>query len=304
MMSRIVAITSSPALKSPGPGDDELRKGAKQRHRQELRRFEEAADQLRLRPAATMVGRPEAGLPALADGGLDRHDPGVVALPELVLIGERDQETIAGGEPAPAAACRLEHAGPCREQMEDADVPQMRHRHVRVEASGRLDAVRLGVTAAEEHGAWHPIMHLISMVAFPLVYAVYTGVAEAACDVAMAAAKRKGTASVELVGELQTEWTATRIAHDSMVAFADTAQPGEKTTSEIFTHRSLVARSALRTVELALEVAGGASYFRALGLERLFRGIQGARFHPLRPADQRKLAGRVALGLPVDDRQA
>ena len=87
-----------------------------------------------------------------------------------------------------------------------------------------------------------------------------------------------------------------------MVAFADTAQPGETTTSEIFTHRSLVARSALRTVELALEVAGGASYFREQGLERLFRDIQGARFHPLRPGDQRKLAGRVALGLPVDDR--
>ena len=158
------------------------------------------------------------------------------------------------------------------------------------------------VSVRRPSGDWHPIMHLISMVAFPLVYAVYAGVAEAARDIAMAAAKRKGTASVELVGELQTEWTATRIAHDSMVAFADTAQPGETTTSEIFTHRSLVARSALRTVELALEVAGGASYFREQGLERLFRDIQGARFHPLRPVDQRKLAGRVALGLPVDDR--
>lgn len=160
------------------------------------------------------------------------------------------------------------------------------------------------VSVRRPPGVWHPIMHLISMVAFPLVYAVYTGVAEAACDLAIAAARRKGTTSVELVGELQTEWTATRIAHDSMVAFAETAQPGETTTGEIFTHRSLVARSALRTVELALEVAGGASYFREQGLERLFRDIQGARFHPLRAVDQRKLAGRLALGLPVDERQA
>lgn len=159
------------------------------------------------------------------------------------------------------------------------------------------------ISVRRPSGAWHPIMHLISMVAFPLVYAVYTGVAEAAHSVAIAAAKCKGTASVELVGELQTEWTATRIAHDSMVAFANTAQPGETTTSEIFTHRSLVARSALRTVELALEAAGGTSYFREQGLERLFRDIQGARFHPLRSVDQRKFAGLVALGLPVDDRQ-
>ncbi|MGE3916853.1 MAG: acyl-CoA dehydrogenase family protein [Hyphomicrobiaceae bacterium] len=160
------------------------------------------------------------------------------------------------------------------------------------------------VSVRRPSGAWHPIMHLISMVAFPLVYAVYTGIAEAACTTAVAAARRKGTTSVELVGELQTEWTATRVAHDYMVAFGATAQPGEATTSEIFAHRSLVARSALKTVELALEVAGGASYFREQGLERLFRDIQGARFHPLRSVDQRKLAGRVALGLPVDDMRA
>jgi acyl-CoA dehydrogenase len=160
------------------------------------------------------------------------------------------------------------------------------------------------VSVRRPSGAWHPIMHLISMVAFPLVYAVYTGIAEEACKIAIAAAKCKGTTSVELVGELQTEWTATRVAHESMVAFAAAAEPGEATTSEIFAYRSLIARSALKTVELALEVAGGASYFREQGLERLFRDIQGARFHPLRPVDQRKLAGRVALGLPVDDMQA
>ncbi len=157
------------------------------------------------------------------------------------------------------------------------------------------------VSVRRPSGAWHPIMHLISMVAFPLVYAVYTGIAEAACRNAIAAAKGKGTTSVELVGELQTEWTATRVAHESMVAFAAAAQPGEATTSEIFTYRGLIARSALKTVELALEVTGGASYFRKQGVERLFRDIQGARFHPLRTVDQRKLAGRVALGLPVDD---
>jgi acyl-CoA dehydrogenase len=62
----------------------------------------------------------------------------------------------------------------------------------------------------------------------------------------------------------------------------------------------LIARSAIRTVELAMEAVGGASYFRSRGLERLFRDIQGARFHPLTPSAQRQLAGRNALGLPID----
>jgi len=156
------------------------------------------------------------------------------------------------------------------------------------------------VSVRRPPGVWHPIMHLISMVAFPLVYAVYTGVAEAARDRAVELARRKKAPPVDLVGELQNRWMATRIAHESMVAFAETATPGEQTTSEIFAYKSLIARGALRTVELALEVAGGAGYFREQGIERLFRDIQGARFHPLRDLDQRQLSGRLTLGLPID----
>jgi acyl-CoA dehydrogenase len=49
-----------------------------------------------------------------------------------------------------------------------------------------------------------------------------------------------------------------------------------------------------------MEVAGGAGFYRDLGLERLFRDVQGARYHPLREAPQQRLAGRVALGLDID----
>jgi acyl-CoA dehydrogenase len=150
-------------------------------------------------------------------------------------------------------------------------------------------------------GVWHPSMHIIAMVAFPLIYGVYTGIAEAARDIAVAAAaKRADTASLEMVGELHNECTAAGLAHDAMVAFAETAQPGADTTNAIFTYKALIARSALETVDLALEVAGGAGYFKRAGLERLFRDIQGARFHPLRSVPQRQLAGRLALGLPID----
>jgi alkylation response protein AidB-like acyl-CoA dehydrogenase len=53
-------------------------------------------------------------------------------------------------------------------------------------------------------------------------------------------------------------------------------------------------------VEKALEVAGGASFYRGLGLERLFRDVQGARFHPLQEKRQLRHSGRFALGLDVD----
>jgi alkylation response protein AidB-like acyl-CoA dehydrogenase len=162
------------------------------------------------------------------------------------------------------------------------------------------------IAARRKPGVWHPIFHLVCMIALPLVYAVYAGVAEAARDLAVAAAakRRKGAAVdpgiVDLVGELDTELAATRIALDSMVALAETAQPSEPTTNTICTYRALLARSARKTVDLALEVAGGAGYHRSSGLERLFRDVQGARFHPLRDHLQRRYAGRIALGLPID----
>jgi alkylation response protein AidB-like acyl-CoA dehydrogenase len=157
------------------------------------------------------------------------------------------------------------------------------------------------IGARRKPGVWHPLMHIVSMVAFPLVYAVYTGVAEAARDLAVAAAaKRRDPAVIELVGAMDTELAAARMALESMVAFSESAQPGPETTNMIFTHRTLVARSAIKTAEMALEVAGGASYHRRNGLERLFRDVQGARFHPLPEHQQRRLAGRLALGLPID----
>src|SRR5262245_5628128 len=157
------------------------------------------------------------------------------------------------------------------------------------------------IGARRKPGVWHPLMHIVSMVAFPLVYSVYTGVAEAARDLAVAAAaKGRDSAVVELVGALDTELTATRIALESMVAFSEAAQPGPETTNTIFMHRTLVGRGARKTVDLALDVAGGASYHRRNHLERLFRDVQAARFHPLPEYQQRRLAGRVALGLPID----
>jgi acyl-CoA dehydrogenase len=58
--------------------------------------------------------------------------------------------------------------------------------------------------------------------------------------------------------------------------------------------------AAIRTVELAMEVAAGAGFYRDLGLERLFRDVQGARYHPVRGGAQLIYAGRAALGLDVN----
>ena len=50
----------------------------------------------------------------------------------------------------------------------------------------------------------------------------------------------------------------------------------------------------------AMEVAGGVGFYRSAGLERKFRDIQAARYHPLQSGPQAEYAGAMALGLPVE----
>jgi alkylation response protein AidB-like acyl-CoA dehydrogenase len=152
-------------------------------------------------------------------------------------------------------------------------------------------------------GRWSHAWHVVAANALPIVYAVYVGVAEAARDVAVGEAgrRRDDHAIQEMVGGMDTELTAARLAWRSMVDAANRGPVGPEVTNDVMIGRTLVGHAVLRTVEAAMEVAGGAAFFRSVGLERLFRDAQGARYHALRGPAQRRYAGRLALGLDVDE---
>ena len=151
-------------------------------------------------------------------------------------------------------------------------------------------------------GKWHPLFHLTVHTALPIIFSVYVGVAETARDLAVreATKKRDDPDVVSLVGEMDTELANARLALHAMIERAATAKPGPATTNDGLIARTLAGRSALRTVEKAMEVVGGGSFYRKLGLERLFRDVQGARFHPLQEKRQLRYTGRFALGLDID----
>lgn len=158
------------------------------------------------------------------------------------------------------------------------------------------------VAFTRKAGEWHPVFQIIATVAFPLIYAVYLGVAERARDVAIGLAGRRapGEDALHLAGRMDTALHAARLAHQAMVAVAERGVANAETVNEVMMGRTLVAENAIHAVELALELAGGAGFSRDNGLERLFRDIQGARFHPLQAGPQARYAGSLALGLPVD----
>ena len=150
-------------------------------------------------------------------------------------------------------------------------------------------------------GKWHPLFHLVSMIAFPLIYSVYLGIAEGARDAALANARRRPVSAhvIDMVGKMETELADARSALADMLDAAN-GQPGPLTTNRIFCGRTNLARAAIACVDTAFELCGGAGYLRSNPIERMFRDIQAARFHPLTPYAQRELAGRLALGLDID----
>jgi len=99
---------------------------------------------------------------------------------------------------------------------------------------------------------------------------------------------------------MDTELTAARLAQESMLAAVRANRPSAETVNSVMMGRQLVERHAIAAVELAMQLAGGAGFYRAAGLERRFRDIQAARYHPLQSGPQAEYAGAMALGEPVD----
>jgi len=159
-----------------------------------------------------------------------------------------------------------------------------------------------GIALKRKAGEWHLVFHTIVMIAIPLIYSVYLGVAESARDIALELARKRrpDPHTTELAGKMETALRGAQLGHASMMAAARSSKPGPETTNEVMIGRSLVASHAIAAVDLAMETAGGAGFYRAAGLERRFRDIQGARYHPMQSGTQATFAGSLALGLPID----
>ncbi len=158
------------------------------------------------------------------------------------------------------------------------------------------------VSGRRPAGPWHPLFHIISMIAFALIYSAYVGVAEGARTRALEIARKRPEDQTLpiVVGAMENAFALTEMAWERMVQTAETGTPGPEATGRAMAARTLVARGAIETVEKAMEAAGGAAFYRSTGLERAFRDVQAARFHPLQETPQLRYSGRLALGWDID----
>lgn len=151
-------------------------------------------------------------------------------------------------------------------------------------------------------GEWHPMFHAICKMAFALVYSAYLGVAEGARDLAvnMASKREPHPLIAMLAGEMENDLAIAQLSHDRAVLIAEEWAPGMETTSAAMQCRQITGRHAIAATAKALELAGGSAFYRKGSLERMFRDVQAARFHPLQEKPQLDMAGRIALGWPIE----
>ncbi|PJI39483.1 acyl-CoA dehydrogenase family protein [Ferrovibrio sp.] len=162
------------------------------------------------------------------------------------------------------------------------------------------------ISARRPAGVWHPFFHLVTLVAFPLIYSVYRGVAEKLRDetVRLASKRREDTEAQILIGAMDTALATATATHERMLQFGDAGAPGEQTTATMMTLKRAMTESLLQVGALALDAAGGSAFYRDNGIERLYRDLQAARYHPFTMLPQQKLAGRIAMGLNADGKAA
>jgi alkylation response protein AidB-like acyl-CoA dehydrogenase len=157
------------------------------------------------------------------------------------------------------------------------------------------------VALRRPRGGYHPAFNVILTVALPLVMSVYLGLAEAAAAIARTQARKRGGDPVApyLLGELTDLLATAQLAVDDMVRRANDLDfvPALETADAMLVRKTIAANAVLKTAEKALETAGGAGFYRGLGLERLLRDVHGAQFHPLPEKRQQLFTGRIALGL-------
>ena len=160
------------------------------------------------------------------------------------------------------------------------------------------------VMANRPYGVIDPPLQVIASIAMPIISAVYLGVAEAAYEAAVAAALPKAD---DVVVQRQVGLMAHRLRvaawalDGALDEVGEDPDPSVQRLAAVMAAKREIALAGVDVCDIAMDVAGGAAFYKGSTIERCYRDIRAAKFHPLTPEQTLIHAGRLAFGLPVDE---
>lgn len=160
------------------------------------------------------------------------------------------------------------------------------------------------VLADRPHGVVDPPLQVILSIAMPIITAAYLGVAESAFDAALVAAQDRADDVVvqRQVGLMSHRLRIARWSlSQALDVVGDDPEPSVTRVAAVMAAKREVALAGVEVCDVAMEVGGGAAYLKGSTIERAYRDVRAAKLHPLSPERTLVHAGRLALGLPVDE---
>ncbi len=154
---------------------------------------------------------------------------------------------------------------------------------------------------------FHPVWHVVLTVAMPLIMSAYVGIAERAQQLAITDGKKYPRNQPHLsyiIGKMQNNLLSAQTQWKAMYERTNDFdfQPNQKTTAEMVTLKTNVTDNCIQTVQQAMEGLGGQSFYQKNELERLFRDVQAAPFHPMPKWDQYAYTGKHLLESAIEEK--
>lgn len=183
--------------------------------------------------------------------------------------------------------------------LDDWDVMGMRATGSQTIVFDKVFVPDAAIVLARARNEFHPIWDVVLTVAMPLIMGVYVGIAEKAMEITISIGKKYQRNQKHLpyiIGKMNNTLLSARTQWEAMVALADNINFKPSTvTVDMIGLKTNVSDACIQTVKEGMEAIGGQSFYRKNTLERLFRDVQGAQFHPLPTWDQYQFTGEKLL---------
>ena len=156
------------------------------------------------------------------------------------------------------------------------------------------------VNLIRDRGVWHPLWNVVSTLAFPIFMAPYAGVAEAIAEKTikiLSNRPNKDSACHSPIGRMQNHLQIVKWAIDDMIQRVNDFEikPSEKSATKAHQAKTLIAQHGRECAQSAMEAMGGYSYFKKVGIERLYRDLLAGEFHPMQTHKQEAALGEFMM---------